>query len=449
MAEVITTAALAMESMVVGEERAKQEIRRWTATGIFILLATVGVGSTWSALAPLSSAVLAQGAIKVDSSRKKIQHSEGGVVKEILVRDGSQVREGDVLVRLDATRAGAAHGVVTGGRDVALAAQARLQAERDDRPAIQFPPELMRRASVDQVRQTIRSQEQIFLARRDARIGELRILEQQVQALQSEIVGLRAQQASKQQQIESLGKDQVAYADLDKEGFIDQTRLRGVERDIVRLQGERDELESKMAAARTAIGERELKKLQVRKSFQEEVAAELKKVQAENFELIEREGATKRTLELTELRAPVTGTITDLKVHTAAGVVGPGEVLMELVPTADSLVVEARVLPQDIDRVSVGQGAGVKLHAFNARTTPELEATVSYVSADAVVDPRTEIAYFIVKMTIPQQELARLGGKKLHAGMQTDVFIRTGERTFIGYLMEPLSDSFRKAWRER
>ena len=451
MADATTTLReQALATMVVGEARALQETRRWNRIGVLLLAGTVGVGGVWSSLAPLSSAVVGSGLVKVDSSRKRIQHAEGGVVKEILVRDGSTVKAGDVLVRLDDTRAGAAHGVVAGGRDVALASLARLQAERDDRASIAFPAELSARASNDQVAQILRAQQSIFEARRSARLGELNILEQQIGALRSEIAGFASQQRSKEEQIASLKRDLEGLVDLDRQGMVEKTRLRATERDIARLVGERDELVSKAASTRTAISERELKKFQVRRAFQEQVVAELKTVQGENFELAERESATKRTLELTELRAPVDGTITDLKVHTPGGSIGPGEVVMEIVPSADRLVVEARVTPHDIDRVVVGQAAGVKVNAFNARTMPELNGRVSYVSADAVVDARTEQPYFIVKLDVPAAELARLGEQnKLQPGMQSDIFIRTGERTFLGYLAQPLVDSFRKAWLER
>ena len=345
MAEAISLRERAIASMVVGEECAEREARHWTRIGMMLLLCTFGVGVLWSTLAPLSSAVVGSGVLKVDSSRKRIQHSEGGVVKEILVRDGSKVKAGDVLVRLDETRAGAAHGVVTGGRDVALASLARLHAEREDKPSIAFPEELLKRVSNDQVAQIVRAQESIFAARRSARLGELGILDQQIGALRSEIAGFASQQRSKNEQVESLMRDLDGLKDLDKDGMVEKTRLRATERDIARLSGERDELASKVAGTRTAISEKELKKFQVRKAFQEDVAAELKKVQAENFELIERESATKRTLELTELRAPVDGTVTDLKIHTPGGSIGPGEVLLELVPSADRLVVEAKLRP--------------------------------------------------------------------------------------------------------
>jgi len=439
----------ALARLVVGDERAAQDGRRWNWIGLAIIAGTIGVSVVWSTLAPLSSAVVAQGSVKVDTSRKKIQHSEGGVVKKILVQDGSTVKAGDVLVQLDETRAGAAHGVVVGGRDVALATEARLKAERDEKGTIEFPPELTQRAGNEQVAQILRAQQAMFGARRSSRAGELGILDEQVAALRNEITGFQSQQRSKNEQIESLENDLKGLIDLDKQGMVEKTRLRAVDRDIARLKGERDELVSKVASGRTAISERELKKFQVRRAFQEEVANELKKVQSENYELIERASATKRTLELTELRAPVSGTITELKIHTAGGVIGPGEVVMELVPSDDRLVLEARVLPADIDRVMVGQQAGLKLHAFNPRTTPELNGSVTYVSADAVLDPRTELSYFTVKLDVPKAELERLGEQKVQPGMQADIFIRTGERTFFGYLLQPLVDSFRKAWLER
>jgi len=435
--------------MVIGEVQAASETRKWTAIGLAVLGLTVGVATVWSTLAPLSSAVVAVGAIQVDSNRKKIQHIEGGFVKEIVVQDGSVVKAGDVLVRLDETRAGAAHGVVTGGRDIALATQARLEAERDDTAAIQFPRDLLERASVPQVDQILKAQVALFSARRSTRTGELGILDQQIRALQSEIAGYESQQTSKKEQLASLDADLKSLRELDTAGMVEKTRLRSVERELARIRGERDELASKVLTARTGISEKDLKKVQVRKAFQEEIAAELKKVQAEGFELLERESATKRTLELTELRAPVAGTVTGLRVHTAGGVIGPGEVLMELVPSADRLMVEARVTPADIDRLVVGQSAGIKLHAFDPRSTPELNGVVTYLSADAAVDPRTELTYFVVRLDVPAEELLRLRENKVHPGMQADVFIRTGERTFFGYLMEPLTSSFRKAWLER
>lgn len=454
MPEAATAAAAlreqAIAAMVVGEDKAAAETRRWVRLGLLLLASTLGVALVWSASVPLASAVVGSGMLKVDSSRKRLQHAEGGIVKEILVRDGARVTAGQVLVRLDETRAAAGHGLVTGGRDVALASLARLTAERDDKAVIAWPPELEARAGDEQVAEILRAQRSIFESRRSSRLGELSILDQQIAALRSEITGYDSQRRSKEEQLESLKRDLEGLLDLDKTGMVEKTRLRATERDIARLVGERDELVSRAATTRTSISEKELKKFQVRKAFQEDVAAELKKVQAENFELIERESATRRTLELTEVRAPVDGVVTDLRIHTPGGSISPGELLMELVPSDDKLVVEVKVPPFEIDRVRAGQLAGVKLHAFNSRSLPELDGRVTYVSADAATDPRTEQSWFIAKVDIPASELGKLGeGNRLQPGMLADVYIRTGERTFLGYLLEPLTDSFRKAWLER
>lgn len=440
----------ALASLVIGEQRADAELRRWVRIGLLILAATFGLGLAWSTLAPLSSAVVAAGAVKVETDRKKLQHLEGGVVQEILVKSGAVVKAGDVLVRLDATKAGSGYGVVRGGRDVALATQARLEAERDQRGSITWPVDLQKRRDDAQVADILRSQQSLFEARRSSLAGELGIIGEQIAALRNEITGYESQIRAKQEQTASLQRDLAGLVDLEARGMVEKTRVRAIERDISRLQGERDEIVARVAQARTAITEKELRRFQARKAFSEGVVSELKKVQAEGFELIEREGAAKRQLELTELRAPVAGTVTDLRVHTAGGVVGPGEVLMEIVPSNDRLIIEARVRPQDIDRVMVGLPAGVKLHAFNARTTLELPAAVSYVSADAVVDARSDSSWFTVRLEVDPKALAEVAGdKRVMPGMQADVFIRTGERTFLRYMLEPLIDSFDKAYRER
>jgi len=439
-----------LATMVVGEAKANAELRRWHRIGLLVLAATVGVTVLWSTLMPLSSAVVASGSMKVETDRKKIQHPEGGVVQAILVKSGSVVQAGEVLVRLDNSRAGAGFGVVRGGRDVALATQARLEAERDQAAVIRWPADINKRITDPQVADTVRAQQAIFVARRNTLAGELSIIGEQIAALLNEITGYQSQVRAKEEQGASLKRDLEGLQDLEARGMVEKTRVRAVERDMARLLGERDEIVAKVAQSRTTIIEKDLRRFQVRKAFSEEVAAELKKVQAEGFELQERETAARRTLELTELRAPVAGTITDMRVHTAGGVVAPGEVLMEVVPSTDRLIVEARVMPQDVDRLAMGMPAGVKLHAFNSRTTPELDASVSYISADAVIDARNDNSWFTVRLDVSPDSLALLAkDKRMLPGMQADVFIRTGQNTFLGYLMQPLRDSFDKAWRER
>jgi HlyD family type I secretion membrane fusion protein len=431
------------------ETRESRSLRRWTRAGYIILACTFGVFGTWSALAPLSSAVVAQGIIKVDSSRKKVQHLEGGIVKEILVRDGRHVKAGDVLIRLDETRAGASHGIVQAGYETALAHQARLVAERDGRPEIQFPPELAQRASDPKIADIIKAQNELFRARKASIAGQLDILSQQVLHLEKQIQGLTAQQKAKEEQLASLKAELEGLAKLLSEGMVEKTKVRNIEREISKLEGERGAHISEIAAARASISEKELQKFQIRKRFQEEVVAELRKSQSEVFDYLERSSATRHVLENTEIRASVSGTVVDLRIHTAGGVINPSEVLMEIVPESDRLIVEGRVRPEDVDRVSVGLPTGVKIAAFNQRTMPELQGQVSYVSADSIQEEKTGLTFFLIRVDVSEGELKRLGDQQIQPGMVADLFVRTGERTFLDYLLRPITDSFRKAWKER
>lgn len=445
MAHELTGHALAMGG---GPADDLADIRRWTRFGVLVVLATLGVTLVWSSLAPLASAVVAPGIVKVDSQRKKVQHQEGGTVQAILVRDGDQVKAGQVLLRLDKTHADASRGVLRAGSDLALAQQARLLAERDGIPLV-MPAELLARQSDPKVREAIDGQSALYRARRTSQEGQLSIVDKQIVFLQKGIDGLVALQRSKEEQLQSHVTELEGLKSLLEKGMVEKTRFRSVEREIARLEGERAEHMSDIAKARASIGEKELEKFQIRKAMREQASEELGKIQGEVNDLSQRISAAEHTLERTEIRAPVDGTVVDLKANTLGGVVAPGEVLMEVVPTDDRLIVEARVRPNDVDRIQVGQPVAVKLSAFDQRTMPELNGQLQYVSADAMEDPKQQVAYFLVRVVIPAGELRRLEGKRLQPGMTADVFVRTGERTFLSYLFQPLVQSFDAAWRER
>jgi HlyD family type I secretion membrane fusion protein len=436
-------------SQVDATSHALSDIRLWTRIGVAIIGLTLGVVVVWSSLAPISSAVIAQGSVKVDTSRKKIQHLAGGTVLEIRVRDGVQVKAGDVLVKLDPTRADASHGVLRAGMDSALAQQSRLIAERDGLARVVYPVELVQRGKDPQVMDLIKSQNSLFEARRTSWIGQLGILDKQIAAYNDKIRGLAAQQVAKEEQLRSLRMDVAGFAELAAQGMLEKTRVRNTERDISRVEGERSEHMADIAQARTSISEKELEKFQIQKKFREEAIEELRKAENEINEFRERIGAARHELEQTEIRAPVDGTVVDSRIHTTGGVVGPGELIMEIVPSHDRLVIEAKARPEDIDRLRLGLPAGVKLSAFDQRSTPELEGKVSYVSADSMEDAKSGVAYFLVKVEVPESELRRLKGRSIQPGMMADVFIRTGERTFFGYLLDPLVHSFNHAWREK
>jgi HlyD family type I secretion membrane fusion protein len=428
---------------------ALSDIRRWTLIGVSIIAATFGAAIIWSSLAPISSAVIAQGVVKVDTSRKKIQHQAGGTVLEIRVHDGVQVKAGDVLIKLDPSRADASHGVLRAGLNSALAQQSRLIAERDGHARVNYPAELLERRNDPQVVELIKSQNSLFEARKTSIVGQMGILDKQIVALNDKIQGLSAQQVAKEEQLRSLRLDVAGFADLAAQGMLEKTRVRNTERDVSRIDGERAEHLADIAQARTSISEKGLEKFQTQKKFREDVIEELRKAENEINDYRERIGAAKHELEQTEIRAPVDGTVVDSRIHTTGGVVGPGEVIMEIVPAHDRLVIEAKARPEDIDRLRLGLPAGVKLSAFDQRSTPELEGKVSYVSADTMEDAKSGASFFVVKVEVSESELKRLKGRVIQPGMMADVFIRTGERTFFGYLLEPLVHSFNQAWREK
>lgn len=443
--------ALDCSKQTLGPSPVELELARWRTIGVAILCSTVIAGLVFAVFVPMASAVHAFGHLKVDSNRKRIQPAEPGVVREILVRDGSRVRAGDVLVMLDDTQAGATHEFTATSRDQARAAIARLLAERDGRGTILFPRDLAERAAHDaQVSMALQVQRQLFDSRRANREGELQILDRQVQALKAEIGGLTAQRASKESQIASAKADWRSLLDLDKVGMVEKTRLRSAERIVAEYQGELEELVTRIASATAGISEREARKAQVVKAFAEEVAAELRSVRAAEIEFTGRASAARRSLDMTEIRSPVDGVVTELRVLGIGSVVASAEVLMEVVPLGDRLLVEARVPPFEIDRVQIGLPAAIRLQAFNARIAPELRGKVTHVSADAIADPRTDTPYYLIRITLDQADLARLNERdRLLPGMQAEVFVRTGERTFWTYLTQPLRESFQRAWLER
>lgn len=416
--------------------------------GMLLIGASIGGFSAWATMAPLAEAVVASGTIKVDSSRKQIQHLEGGIVKEILVRDGDHVARGDTLLRLDETRAAASLAILRDGYDSALAQEARLIAERDAATEIRFPEHLTSRSDMETVAEILNAQKALRNARHDAIAGQVEILRKQIAHLREDIVGLEAQIAAKTRQLSFVRDELASVRKLLKKGLSGKQRVLELERELARLQGERAEHQSDIAAAETQISAKELEIHQVSNSFRENVVSELKQVQAEIFDFRERLNAAEHVFSQTEVRAPVDGVVVGSGVHTIGGVISSGETLLELVPLNDELIVEARVDPQDIDKVKLGLPAGVKFNAFNQRTTPELAGTLRYVSADALQDQQAGTSYYVARIEVAENEVKRLGDRRLQPGMMAEVFIRTGERTMADYLLQPLRDSFRRAWLE-
>jgi HlyD family type I secretion membrane fusion protein len=426
----------------------KTDARPWIFFGLFwIVLIFVGLGG-WAATASISSAVISQGTITVDSKRKQVQHLEGGIVGKLLVRDGDVVDAGDTLVMLDPTRARSMLAIIQSSLRKELASEARLTAERDGSAQITFPTELIADLGQSDVRALLDSQTAIFKARRATLQGEIAILKQRLAQLGDEIIGLTAQRESKQRQMAFIHDELTGLKQLMANGQTTKPRVLALERSAAALQGEEGELLSSIARSDKSIGETKLEIIQRDQTFQKTVSEELEAVQSRLRDLQERAVAARDVLTRINITAPVSGTVVNSFVHTVGAVIKAGETIMEIVPGKDSLIAEVSIRPQDIDNVTLDQPAAIRLLAFKQRTTPLLHGTVTYVSADSLQNQATQQQYYVARIEVPDEEIGRLGKLKLQPGMQLEVMIQTGDRTAFQYLIQPIVDSLNRAWRE-
>ncbi len=427
---------------------AQRSIRRHLVGGLATTaLLVFGLGG-WAATAQLAGAVIAPGQVVVDSNVKKVQHPTGGIVSELLVREGQVVQAGDVVVRLDDTITRANLGVVRKSLDELEARQARLEAERDGLGEIAFPGELLTRMDHPDVARAVGGERRLLELRRTSRAGQTMQLRERIGQLREEIQGMSMQLAAKARESELIAIELDGVRDLYRKNLVTLQRVTALERDAARITGERGQLTAAQAQAKGRISEIELQILNIDNELRSEVARELRDVQAKIVELVERRVAAEDGLKRVDIRAPQTGAVHQLAVHTVGGVVTPGEALMLIVPRSDELTVEARVMPQDIDQVRVGQAAVLRLSAFNQRTTPEIGGEVSRVSADISTDQRTGMSFYTIRVALPPAELAKLGGLKLAPGMPVEAFVRTGDRTALTYFTKPLMDGINRAFRE-
>lgn len=424
-------------------------IRRHLIVGLMIVLFLGGGVGGWAATVKLAGALIAQGSIVVDQNVQKVQHPTGGIVGDLRVRDGDYVKAGDVLVRLDETVMRANLAIVTKGLDQAVARKARLEAERDGAEKIVFPAELAARAGDLDVADSIASEQKLFELRRTERLGQKAQLTQRVKQLEEEIGGIEAQQAAKSQEIDLIGRELEGVRDLYKRNLVQLTRLTQLERETARLGGERAQLIATAAQSKGKISEIRLQIIQIDQNLSSDVAKELRETDSKIGEFVERKITAEDQLRRTDIRAPQTGFVFQSTVHTVGGVITAGDPIMYIVPDAAKLQVEAKVQPQDIAQVKVGQAAVLRFSAFDARTTPEINGEVTRVSADTSTDQRTGASYYTIRIGLPSQALQKLDDLKLLPGMPVEAFVQTGERTVISYLMKPLQDQFMRAFREK
>ena len=409
----------------------------------------VGIGG-WATFTHISGAVIAPGQLVVESDVKKVQHPTGGVVGQLLVREGDRVKAGDVLVRLDETQTRANLDVVLKALDELAARQARDEAERDGADAVTFPAALTARKTTDPtVAHLVDGESGLFASRVKGREGQKAQLRERVAQLGQEINGLTQQAAAKEREIALIGSELTGVRQLYAKNLVPLSRVTALERDGARLEGERGQLIASTASAKGKIAETELQILQIDQDMRTETGKDLAEIRGKWSELVEKRVAAEDQLKRVDLRAPQDGTVHQMTVHTIGGLVTPNEPAMLIVPSSDQLAVEAHIQPQDIDSVRLDQHAVLRFAAFNQRTTPEIDGVVSRVSADVTTDPKTGASFYTVRIKVPEDQLTRLGGARLVPGMPVEGFLQLGERSVLSYLVKPLTDQIAKAWRER
>ncbi len=420
------------------------ELRR----GGRVLAIACAVVLGWAGLVPLSGAVIVSGSLVVHSEVKKVQHPSGGVVAAIAVSNGSRVEAGQELVRLDGTSARTNLQVVARQLDEVRLRLARLVAERDGAEP-RWPNSMAAELDASERKRLFASERDFFAARANARRNEKDLTESRVKQLEKQIAGLEAQLESNNKQLEITRGELKGVEGLLQEKIVSLQRATSLQREAARLDGVGGQLASQIAETRNKVNEARLQSVQAEQTFLSEVMRDLNEAESKEGELIERRLVAEDQLTRTVLRAPSAGTINDLAIHTTGGVVTPGEVLMTVVPEGDALELDARLSPEKIDQVRTGQSARVRLSAFDAGTTPEINGTVHFVSPDLIRDPQMGTKYYTVRIALRQEEVRRLANTQLVPGMPAEAFLKTESRTMLSYLFKPVTDQLTRMFRER
>lgn len=423
------------------------DLRPLARTGLAIIAAGIAAFGAWAALAPLSGAVIAPGYVKVDLNRKVVQHQEGGMVRAVRVRDGERVKQGQELVVLDDVRVDAALDLQRTQLDSERAKAARLEAERAYAAKPTFPADLMKRAKDPKVAEQLGRETVLFAARRDAIETQIAVLRKQIKETATEI-GALTEQIDAEGRALTLQKDELAANErLLEQGYIQKTRILTLQRAVAEYEARHGEHRAELSKARQRVAELELRVLSMRNTYTQSAADELKETTSRIFDLEERIRPSRDASERQRIVAPIAGEVVGLRVFSAGAVIGPRDVLMEIVPDDKRLIIEARIRPEDVNHVRQGSEADVRLTAYKQRTTPLVQGSVIYVSGDRLVDTQNGAPFYVVHIDVPAKELSQTG-LKLQAGMPAEVFIRTDDRSTFDYLFAPVTSYLRRSMRE-
>ncbi len=434
-----------------------KDVRSFIVFGAVVIASTIGGLGLWATTVDLSGAVLATGQVVVDTNIKKVQHASGGVVGAIYVKEGQLVKAGDLLIKLDDTVTRANLQMVSKILDEIAVRQTRLLAEHDRKTSLTFPITLSKRANEPLLAEIMGSETNLFLSRRAAREGLKSQLKERISQLHQEIDGLNAQRESRGKEFGFARAELEGLEILEERSLVSTPRITAARRSVAQLEGDNAQILAATAQARGKIAEIELQILQLDQDLKTEVGKDLRDQQSKQAEYEERLVAAEDQLKKIDIRSPQAGTVHQLSIHTVGGVIGQGETIMMIVPVADALVIDAQVAPQDIDQLYIGQHAQVRFSSFNQRTTPDLSAIVTRISADLASEhapsPITEAnirsAFYIVRLVLDDASRTKLNGLKLLPGMPVEAHIATSSRNALSYFAKPISDQFSRAFRER
>lgn len=426
--------------------RRAMRLARAGYTGLALFMGTVGV---WAVVTPMSGAVIASATFVSENRVRQMRHPTGGVVSALHVREGSQVRAGDVLLRLDETIARTSLQIISWQLDEAMARAARLTAERDQTHAVAFPATLTARENDPEIRRLLAAEARMLVARTTTRDGARAQLIKRIGQLQNEIEGLRVQERGKTREAAINGRELETVRSLAQRNLVPQTRVNALDREAAQIETTRGALKSQIAQSEAKIAETELQITQVDDDWHRDVLRELRETEAKIAELAERKVAAEDQYRRLDIRAPLDGIVHHLAVNAIGAVINPTEPILTLVPVSEDLHLEARIQPSDHDQVHLGQPVKIKLHAFNPRTTRELTGVVARVASDTSRDGPNSPASYAVRISLEPDQFAAIAPQQIASGMQADIFITTSARTPLTYLVQPFADQIARAFRER
>ena len=430
-------------------ERPSESIRRVAFAGWTIIAMFFGVFGAWAVSAPLNGAVVANGVIRVENNRKSLQHLDGGIVKELHVKEGDQVKAGDTLIVLDDLQARAEYEVLNQQYLVLRLTEERLRTEYSRGPQLSLPSDLKARQDDRDVQSVWRSQLHQFESRRAALDGQRKVIEEKIAQLEAQIKGAQAQLASYQTQYESTQKELEGIKPLLAQGLIARPRYLQLERSGIALQGQAADMEASVAKYRQAIAEQMQQKAQLENDQMSDIAKDLRDTQAKLLEVIPRQANAKAVLGRIDIRSPYSGRVVDLKVFSVGGVINRGDKILDIVPDDDTLIIEAQIAVEDISEVRPKMHADVHLTAYKQRITPVVSGEVIQVSADRLTDSRNGNPYYTALISVNVKEVAAIPNAKLYPGMPATVMISTIQRTAFDYVVGPLVMSFNRSFRQR